>query len=154
MTAEEAKEVLATMLAEWSSIPTADILWRVEGPVAGLTPGRDGKNIFWIDPGYVHGDGEPTRWGERTANGWGYFEVDHRIDPNSVRSSRQSYDDDPGSAAWRRVLIAHPDVEWLANPWFFYERQGELRDEMLLYPVRARAGQTTSGIEITMSRGR
>ena len=52
------------------------------------------------------------------------------------------------------ILIAHPDLEWLANPWFFYERQGELTDEMLLYPVRARAGQTTGGIEITMSRGR
>ena len=52
------------------------------------------------------------------------------------------------------ILIAHPDLSWVANPRFFFERQGELTDEMLLYPVRARAGQTTSGIEITMSRGR
>ena len=299
MTPADVKEVLERMLAEWSAVPTADISWRVEGPVDGLLPGKDGKNIFWIDPGYVHGGGSgPTRWYETIDGVHGLVEADHRIDPNSLRVS--SYDrpwpyianelgmhplghtlglehaatfpvfspcpgprsddcgrvdgdlgywrdvrgawqldpimsygasgtlsflddgsalrlddkigasllrpkpgwlettgsiagsvstddgrpvpfihvwavrpderglmDGTGSFANRNgdflirglppgdwILIAHPDLSWLANPWFFFERQGELTDEMMLFPVRARAGQTTSGIEITMSRGR
>ena len=52
------------------------------------------------------------------------------------------------------ILIAHPDLYWVANPRFFFERQGELTDEMLLCPVPVRAGQTIGGIQITMSRGR
>ena len=52
------------------------------------------------------------------------------------------------------ILLAHPDLEWMANPGFFYERQGEFLDVMLLRPVRAAAGQTTRGIEINMLRGR
>ena len=50
------------------------------------------------------------------------------------------------------ILVAHPDVEWRANPVFYFERQGDLRDIMLTFPVRA--GRTTRGIEINMSRGR
>ena len=52
------------------------------------------------------------------------------------------------------ILLAHPDLEWVANPWFFFEQQGEFLDVMLLQPVRAAAGQTTRGIEINMLRGR
>ena len=52
------------------------------------------------------------------------------------------------------ILLAHPDLEWIANPWFFYEKQGEFLDVMLLRPVRAVAGRTTRGIEINMLRGR
>ena len=52
------------------------------------------------------------------------------------------------------ILLAHPDLAWLANPWAFYEKQGEFLDVMLLRPVRAAAGQTTRGIEINMLRGR
>ena len=304
MTPTEVKELLEKMMAEWSAIPTADISWRVEGPVSGLLPGKDGKNIFWIDPEYEHGFSTVQhRWHQQIDGAWKIVELDHRIDPNSVRFTRQGYDGpwvyianelgmhplghtlglehagafpvsrscpgptyyDVGTCVsvagnlghWRKVsgawaldpimsfgltgvmsftegggalrlddkigvsllrpkpgwlettgaiagsvrtddgqpapyihiwavqptegglmdgvgsfadhngdfliqglppgdwiLIAHPDLEWLANPWFFYDRQGELADEMLLFPVSARAGQTTRGIEITMSRDR
>ena len=52
------------------------------------------------------------------------------------------------------ILLAHPDLEWIAHPNFFYESQGEFLDVMLLRPVRAAAGETTRGIEINMLRGR
>ena len=300
MTPEEVKEVLERMLAEWSAIPTADISWRVEGPVDGLLPGKDGKNIFFIDPAHGHGTGETFRWYDTIDGISGMVEWDHRMEPGTVSHPKHVYDNAgayitwgfgmhplghalgldhaatfpvfascPGpegdqcygvastpaywravSGAWQLdpimsygasgaltfvdggatlrlddkigasllrpkpgwlettgaiagsvsyddgrpvpfvhvwavrpdehglmdgvgsfadrngdflirglspgdwILIAHPDLSWMANPWFFFERQGELTDEMLLYPVRARAGQTTSGIEITMSRGR
>lgn len=300
ITPADAKEILERMLAEWSAIPSADISWRVEGPVDGLLPGKDGKNIFWVDPGYVHGGGPVTRWYETIDGIPGMVEADHRINPNPLRMPKSAFNEPghyithelgmhplghtlglghaaafpvstpcPGPTAddcwrmagnlgyWRDVsgayqlspimsygvtgatsfieggatlrlddkigasllrpkpgwlettgaiagsvnydngrpvpfvhvwavrpnerglmdgvgsfadrngdflirglppgdwiLIAHPDLPWLANPRFFFERQGELTDEMMLFPVRARAGQTTSGIEITMSRGR
>ena len=302
ITPVEAKKVLERMMAEWSAIPTADIAWRVEGPVSGLLPGRDGKNIFWIDPEYEHGGGVATRWYDSHGDEWKIVELDHRIAPRSVRRTQRDYDDsawlyiaeemgmhplghtldldhagtfpvfascpeqtmsdcagvsgnldywrevsgawqlDPimsygasgtlsfiderrsvlrlddkvgasllrpkpgwlettgsiagsvrtddgspvphihvwavrpdesgrmdgvGSFADRNgdfrirglppgewILIAHPDLSWVANPWLFFEGQGELTDEMLLFPVRTRAGQTTGGIDITMSRGR
>ena len=310
MTPEEVKELLDEMLAEWSAIPTADISWRVEGPVEGLEGGRDGRNIFWIDPGYVHGGGSVTHWYEERNGVWGKVEVDHKLGlPDALRVARSAYDHpgvyiaselgqhpightlglghagtfpvsrycpgwnfhwngefdqelddcqsdtgdlgywrsvsgayelDPimsygltGNASWngqggtlrlddrigasvRRpkpgffettgaiagsiladgepvphihvwalrqteeglvdgvgsfadrngefhiqglppgdwILLAHPDLEWMANYRFFYERQGEFLDVMLLRPVRAAAGQTTRGIEINMLRGR
>ena len=303
MTPEEVKDLLNEMLGEWSAIPTADISWRVEGPVEGLEPGRDGRNIFWLDPGYVHGGGVRSHWYKERNGVWWKVEVDHKMGlPGAVRTPRSLYDSSPwhyivnelgqhpightlglGHAGtfpvsrtcpgpthtsvdcgpvngdpdyWRRVggaweldpimsygvtaamswapqggtlrlddrigasvlrptpgffettgaiagsiladgepvpgihvwalrqtfeglvdgvgsfadengefhirglppgdwiLLAHPDLEWLANPRFFYEKQGELRDVILFRPVRAAAGQTTRGIEITMSRGR
>ena len=303
MTPEEVKDLLNEMLAEWSEIPTADLLWRVEGPV-DLEPGRDGKNIFFLDPGSAHGARTGGRWGDEIDGVWGIVELDHSLGrpDEAVTFSRSAYDTPwayianemgmhplghalgfdhaasfpvarscPGPTYavsdcgpvngefgyWRRVsgawpldpvmsygvssilswtgegralrlddkvgasllrprpgwlattgtisgsvrtedgwpvphvhiwavrpteegrmdgvgafadrhgnfeirglppgdwiLVAHPDLDWLANPWFFYQRQGELLDEMLLYPVRARAGQTTGGIQITMARGR
>ena len=303
MTPEEVKDLLSEMLAEWSDIPTADILWRVEGPV-DIQPGRDGKNIFFLQPEYEHGLVGSPRWYDMIDGVWGLVELDHSLGrPNEAPTFSKSVYDTPwpyivnemgmhplghtlglGHAAsfpiarscpgptyaindcgpvngdfgyWRRVsgvwpldpvmsggvsgslswtddgralrlddkigasllrpkpgwlattgtisgsvrtedgwpaphihiwavrpteegrmdgvgafadrygsfeirglppgdwiLVAHPDVEWIANPLFFYQRQGALLDEMLLYPVRARAGQTTGGIEIIMGRGR
>ena len=302
MTPEEVKDLLNEMLGEWSSIPTADISWRVEGPVEGLEPGKDGRNIFWLDPGYVHGGGSTSNWYEERNGVWAKVEVDHKMGlPSAVEGTRSDYDRSPWiyianelgmhpightlglghagtfpvsrlcpgpletggcrpvigdlgywrgvSGAWELdpimsygitsimswapqggtlrlddrigasvlrpkpgffettgaiagsiladgepvprihvwalrqteeglldgvgsfadengefqirglppgdwILLAHPDLEWLANPRYFYENQGELRDVILFRPVRAAAGQTTRGIEITMSRGR
>ena len=304
MTPEEVKDLLSEMLAEWSDISTADMLLRVDGPV-DLEPGRDGKNIFFLNPGSVHGGGVPTYWSDRIDGVRGIVEVDHELGlpENVVWWTKGQYDQSPwlyvanamgmhplghtfglghsaafpvarscppptygvddcgpvdgDSGYWRRVsgawpldpimsygissilswtadgrtlrlddkvgasllrprpgwlatvgtiagsvraedgwpvshvhiwavrpsddgtvdgvgafadrdgnfeirglppgdwfLVAHPDLEWLANPGFYYDQQGELLDEMLLYPVRAQAGQTADGIEITMSRGR
>lgn len=304
MTPAEVKDLLNEMLAEWSAIPTADILWRVDGPV-DLEPGRDGKNLFFVDPESVHGVRTGGgRWSEEIDGVRGVVEIDHGLGTpqESVSFPRSAYDTpwayvanalgmhplghvlglehaaslpvarscppptyavdncgpvDGDSRYWRRVsgawpldpvmsygvssimswtedgrtlrlddkvgasllrpkpgwlatagtiagsvrsedgrpiphihiwalrptenglvdgvgafsdrdgnfqirglppgdwfLVAHPDLDWLANPSFFYEQQGELLDEMLLYPVRAQAGQTAAGIEITMSRGR
>lgn len=302
MTPDEAKEVFEKLFAEWSAIPTADMAVRVEGPVSGLLPQRDGKNIIWIYDGEFYNNPNPvvSSWYYDGTYGSGLVELDYRMGPNNVRRPKRVYDnpwpyivdymgmhplghmfglghagtfpvfascpgptiDDCGrmsgnlgywrgvSGAWQLdpimsygvsgslsftdegtalrlddkigasllrpapgwleatgtiagsvrtddglpvphihvwavrpderglmdgvgsfadrngdfrirglppgdwTLIAHPDLSWIANPWFFYERQGELLDEMLLYPVRAVAGQTTGGIEITMSRGR
>ena len=304
MTPEEVKDLLNQMLAEWSDIPTADILWRVDGPL-NIEPGRDGRNIFFLDPGSAHGGRSGGSWTDQINGVWGIVEADHSLGrpEEAVSFTRSQYDRSPwpyianemgmhplghtlglGHAAsfpgarscpgptyavdtcgpvngdygyWRRVsgawaldpimsygitsimswtengrtlrlddrigasllrprpgwlattgtitgsvrtedgrsvphihiwavrpsttgrmdgvgafadrngsfeiqglppgdwiLIAHPDLDWLANPWFYYERQGELLDEMLLYPVRTRAGQTTGGVQITMARGR
>ena len=51
-------------------------------------------------------------------------------------------------------LWASPDLEWLANPWFFVEGQGELLDVLLPYPIRVVAGGAADGIEINMRSGR
>ena len=59
-----------------------------------------------------------------------------------------------GLPAGDYYLWAGPDLEWLANPWFFLEGQGELLDILLPFPVRVAAGRATSGIEINMSSGR
>ena len=311
MTPEEVKDLLEEMIGEWSAIPTADISWRVEGPVEGLEPGKDGRNIFYINPGYVHGGGGLSLWYEKRNGVWGKVEVDHPLGgPSALQRTRSGYDSRPGgyishelgmhplghvldldhagtfpvsrycpgwdfdwnqgydyewstchsvngdlgywrsvSGAWELdpimsygvtgisswngqggtlrlddrigasvmrpkpgffettgaiagsiladgepvrgihvwalrqteeglmdgvgsfsdengefhirglppgdwILLAHPDLEWIANPWFFYEKQGEFLDVMLLRPVRAAAGQTTRGIEINMLRGR
>ena len=308
MTPEEVKNLANEMLGEWSAIPTADISWRVEGPVEGLEPGRDGRSIFWIDPEGGHGLG--SLWYEQRNDVWWKVEIDMRIGapdffrwPRSIydgpggyitwdlgqhpighllglehagtfpvsrycpgwnfdwsrefdgerddcrsvsgdlgywRSVSGAYELDPimsggytGSASWNWqggtlrlderigasvmrpkpgffettgaiagsiladgkpvpyihvwalqqteeglmdgvgsfadengefhirglppgdwILLAHPDLEWSANTPFFFEKQGEFLDVMLLRPVRAAAGQTTRGIEINMLRGR
>jgi len=304
MTPEEVKDLLDEMLAEWSAISTADMLLRVEGPVDGLQPGRDGKNIFFLDPGSAHGARTGGRWGEEIDGVRGLVEIDHSLGTpgESVSFPRSVYDNpwayvanemgmhplghtlglehaasfpvgrscppptygvdscrpvNGDASYWRRVsgawsmdpimsygltsimswtadgrtlrlddkvgasllrpkpgwlantgtiagsvraedgrpvphihvwavqpnadgvmdgvgafadgngdfqirglppgdwfLVAHPDLEWLANPRFFYEGQGDLLDEMLLFPVRAEAGQETGGIEIVMGHGR
>ena len=59
-----------------------------------------------------------------------------------------------GLPAGDYYLWAGPDLEWLANPWFFLEGQGELLDILLPFPVRVAAGRATSGIEINMRSGR
>ena len=51
-------------------------------------------------------------------------------------------------------LYASPDLEWLANPWFFLEGQGELLDVLLPFPIRVASGGATDGIEINMRSGR
>lgn len=303
MTPEEVKDLLNKMLAEWTDIPTADILWRVDGPV-DLEPGRDGKNIFFVDPGSAHGARTGGSWRDEIDGVRGVVEADHSLGTpqESVLFPRSVYDtpwayvanemgmhplghtlgldhaaafpvarscppptygvDNCGpvngdSRYWRRVsgawpvdpimsygvssimswtadgrtlrlddevgasllrpkpgwlattgtiagsvrtddgrpvphihvwavqpnadgvmdgvgafadgngdfqirglppgdwiLVAHPDLDWLANPWFFYEGQGDLLDEMLLFPMRAEAGQETGGIEIVMAHGR
>ena len=303
MTPEEMIDLLNEMFGEWSAIPTADISWRVEGPVEGIGPGKDGKNILWLGPESVHGGGPVSQWYEVRNGHWWKVEVDHDLgQPVTALFTRSDYDSSPWayianalgqhpightlglghagtfpvsrscpgpthtaddcgsvdgdldywrgvSGAWELdpimsygvtsvmswapqggtlrlddrigasvlrptpgffettgaiagsiladgepvpgihvwalrqtfeglldgvgsfadengefhirglppgdwILLAHPDLEWLANARFFYEKQGELRDVMLFRPVRAAAGQTTRGIEITMSRGR
>lgn len=305
MTPEEVKDLLDEMLGEWSDIPTADMLLRVEGPVDDLQPGRDGKNIFFVDPESVHGVRSGGGiWSDEIDGVRGVVEIDMGLGTpgESVSFPRSVYDtpwayvanalgmhplghmlglghsaafpvaractaptytvDDCGSVNgdshyWRRVsgawpldpimsygvssimswtddgrtlrlddkvgasllrpkpgwlattgtiagsvrtddglpvphihvwavqpnadgvldgvgafadrngdfeirglppgdwiLMAHPDLDWLANPGFFREGQGDLLDEMLLFPVRAEAGLETGGIEIVMGRGR
>lgn len=55
-----------------------------------------------------------------------------------------------GLQAGDYVLWAHPDLYWLAHPWFYLERQGELLDVVLPVPVPVRAGQATAGVQIEM----
>ena len=297
---EQVMAAFARSLAEWSDIPTADISWRVEGPISGLELRRDGIQVIGIQPDASHGDagsypdGRPDHrlWYERNGSGrWVLVEHDFLLTPAQTRRAPSDWDDpgvlvgdlvhplghvlglehaaafpanrprffragerdtwplDPnmsygettvyfdeegsllrmddrigasllrpapgwleatgtitgsvraedgpleGVHVWalRRtdagrvegvgafvgihrfrypepnvpgsflieglppgdyVLWAHPDLEWLAHPWFFEDGQGEFLDTLLPVPVRVSAGRTTAGIEIVMRRGR
>ena len=107
MTPEEVKDLANEMLGEWSAIPTADISWRVEGPVEGLEPGRDGRNIFWIVPEGGHGSG--FLWREERNGVWWNIESDMPIgSPDHFRWPRSIYDGPGGYITWD--LGQHPIV--------------------------------------------
>ena len=101
--------------------------------------------------GRIHVEGNPMPY----VHVWALMEeADGRIDGIGAFANEDGEFRIQGLPPGEYHLWAHPDLEWLANPWLFGERQGELFDVLLPFPVRVRGGRTTGGIEIMMSRGR
>ena len=101
--------------------------------------------------GRIYADGNPKPF----VHVWALFQKrDGRMDGIGAFADEHGDFRIEGLPAGDYYLWAHPDLEWLANPWLFLEGQGELLDVLLPFPVRVAAGRATSGIEINMRSGR
>ena len=101
--------------------------------------------------GRIYADGNPKPF----VHVWALFQkTDGRMDGVGAFADERGDFRIEGLPAGDYYLWAGPDLEWLANPWFFLEGQGELLDVLLPFPVRVVAGRATDGIEINMRSGR
>ena len=101
--------------------------------------------------GRIHADGSPKPF----VHVWALLpNADGTVDGVGAFANENGAFRIEGLPAGDYYLWASPDLEWLANPWFFFEGQGELLDVLLPFPIRVVAGQATDGIQINMRSGR